>query len=634
MSKNNKKKRNKNKRVAVYARFSSDNQSNNSITAQLKILEKYCKDKDYTIVKEYIDRAKSATNDKRQGFQDMISDSAKDLYDVICVHKFDRFARNAYQSAKYKGILKKRGITVESVCEQFEDNPAGRMMERNMESWAEYYSDNLSSETMKGHMINAYKFLHNGGKPPLGFDIDSQGYLTINEYEAEAVKLIFNMISDGHSYGMVIEELNKAGFKTKTNRQFGKNSLYNILKNEKYMGIYVYNKSASKDFEGRRNTHSYKDNSEIIRIPDGCPRIISAKVFNKVQEIMRTRKLGSGMLKAKENYLLSGLIVCGVCGKKMCGNTRHSGNKSRSKYSSYECPDHRFGCDNKALNRTHIEDFILSYLKLNLFEFMDYETISIMVNDLIKEHDKMSNGTLSAIKGKLKKISSSKDNLISALETGTDVDLINKRLKALNQEENELNKTIKELEKNYVNQFPITTSKDIAKLEKKVYEFIKNNKLPVCKSFVNSFVEQVIVYPDRVDITLRAKHIKTHKLARYYELLGEAISSDNNMSKAGKRMITTNFINFFEATIKILATKLIMNGLKINCNNYEAIINKSDEFDLVSSEKWLKALKCYRMIRLGIGKTKNVSKDYRFVIPNIVKGYENYFKEFVDENLK
>jgi hypothetical protein len=60
---------------------------------------------------------------------------------------------------------------------------------------------------------------------------------------------------------------------------------------------------------------------------------------------------------------------------------------------------------------------------------MDYETISMMVNDLMKEQAKMSNGTLSAIKGKLKKISTSKEHLISALETGTDVDLINKRLK-------------------------------------------------------------------------------------------------------------------------------------------------------------------------------------------------------------
>lgn len=262
---------------------------------------------------------------------------------------------------------------------------------------------------------------------------------------------------------------------------------------------------------------------------------------------------------------------------------------------------------------------------------MDYETISMMVNDLMKEQAKMSNGTLSAIKGKLKKISTSKEHLISALETGTDVDLINKRLKALNKEEKELNNNFIELEKNTLNQFPVTTSKDIAKLKNKICDFIKNNKLPVVKTFINSFVEQVIVYPDRVDITLRAKHIKTYKLARYYELLGEAISSDDNMSKEGKRIITTNFINFFEASIKVLATQLIENGSKVNSNNFEAIINKADELDMVSSEKWLKALKCYKMVRLGIGKTINVSKDYRFVIPNIVRGYEKHFKEFVNE---
>ena len=91
---------------AIYARFSSDNQRDESIDAQVRACEEYAKRNDIQIVKMYSDRAKSATSDKRPEFQHMIADSGETLFDCVLIHKLDRFSRDKYDSAKYKRRLK------------------------------------------------------------------------------------------------------------------------------------------------------------------------------------------------------------------------------------------------------------------------------------------------------------------------------------------------------------------------------------------------------------------------------------------------------------------------------------------------------------------------------------------------
>lgn len=116
-------------RVAMYARFSSDNQRTESIDAQIRAMQNYCEQKHYLVVQKYIDEAKSATTDKRPAFQRMIADSKQNLFDIVLVHKLDRFARNRYDSAVYKRELKKNGVTVYSVLENLDDSPESIMLQ-------------------------------------------------------------------------------------------------------------------------------------------------------------------------------------------------------------------------------------------------------------------------------------------------------------------------------------------------------------------------------------------------------------------------------------------------------------------------------------------------------------------------
>ena len=104
-----------------------------------------------TIVKHYIDRAISAKTDNRPEFQQMIKDSDKKLFDIVLVWKLDRFARNRYDSARYKTQLKKNGVKLMSATEIISEGPEGIILESVLEGYAEYYSADLAEKVVRGH---------------------------------------------------------------------------------------------------------------------------------------------------------------------------------------------------------------------------------------------------------------------------------------------------------------------------------------------------------------------------------------------------------------------------------------------------------------------------------------------------
>lgn len=156
------------KRAVAYARFSSSMQREESIDAQIRAIQDYAQRQGYVLVNTYIDRAVSATSDKRPEFQNMIADAASNSFEAVIVHKLDRFARSRYDSAHYKYQLKRHGVSVLSVSENLDDSPESVVLEAVLEGMAEYYSKNLAREVEKGKQENARKGHHVGGTPPLG----------------------------------------------------------------------------------------------------------------------------------------------------------------------------------------------------------------------------------------------------------------------------------------------------------------------------------------------------------------------------------------------------------------------------------------------------------------------------------
>lgn len=191
------------KTAACYIRVSTEDQLEFSPDAQLRAMRKYC-DENYLLLPDefiYIDEGISGRNaKKRPAFQNMIkkAKSTPKPFDVILVHKFDRFARNREDSVVYKSLLRSElGIQVLSITENIGDDKMSVIIESMLEAMAEYYSLNLSDEVKKGMSEKAKK----GGvqtKPSFGYTVVDNNFSPIAE-EAVIVKNIFQRFVSGES---------------------------------------------------------------------------------------------------------------------------------------------------------------------------------------------------------------------------------------------------------------------------------------------------------------------------------------------------------------------------------------------------------------------------------------------------
>ncbi len=144
------------KTAVIYARYSSDNQSEQSIEGQLRVCEEYARSHDILILDTYIDRAMTGTNDNRADFQRMIKDSGKREWNYVLVYKLDRFSRDKYATAILK-TLKDNGVKLLSATEHIPDTPEGIIFESMLEGYAEYYSAELSQKVRRGMNENRQK---------------------------------------------------------------------------------------------------------------------------------------------------------------------------------------------------------------------------------------------------------------------------------------------------------------------------------------------------------------------------------------------------------------------------------------------------------------------------------------------
>lgn len=228
-----------NKSAAFYIRVSTDDQTEFSPDAQLRALKNYAENCGYLYNERiiFIDEGISARSaSKRPAFMDMISMSAQQPkpFDVILVHRFDRFARNREDSVVYKSVLKKRGIRVISVTEHIEDDKFSVILESILEAMAEYYSLNLSDEVKKGMCEKARR----GGlqsPPPYGYDV-LNNILVISQKEAENVVFMFSKLLEGFTTIDIAAQLNSFGAVTKRGRPFTSRAVKYILKNPVYTG--------------------------------------------------------------------------------------------------------------------------------------------------------------------------------------------------------------------------------------------------------------------------------------------------------------------------------------------------------------------------------------------------------------
>jgi len=486
-------------RAVIYARFSSDNQRDESIDAQIRAIREYAKKNDIVVVGEYIDKARSAMTDNRPEFLRMISESKENLFDIVLVHKLDRFARNRQDSIGYRMQLKRHDVSLVSVLEYIDESPESIILESVLEAMAEYYSKNLAREVNKGMRENALKGLHTGGLPPLRYDVDpATKKLIINEREAASVRLVYDLFLQGYGYDKIINELNLRGYKTKTGSAFGHNSIHNIVRNEKYKGTYIFNRSVSKDVDGKRNHNKNKDDEEIIRIENAVPVIISTDEFEQVQKKIAARKNTRACNNAKEIYLLSGKIFCGDCGFTMSGNKKLSG-RNKNLLVTYRCVGrkNKHTCLNKDIRREYIETYVLDILSKYLFDeklidrlVTEYHSYLLETNaDVVAKRDN--------IKKKINELTKEIGNLIN-LVARTGSEMMADRISELEKEKIYLNaeytQACSSASCSEITKEDLTERFNLAK------SLLKSGVLTNTKKLIELFVNKVLIFSDHVEV--------------------------------------------------------------------------------------------------------------------------------------
>ena len=280
----------------VYARFSSDNQREESIDAQLRAINEYCDTNDIRILQVFKDEAFSARTDKRPAFQELFGLIKEKPADLLIVHKLDRFARSRMDAAFYRQKLKEAGMRLVSVLERLDDSPESIIMEGILESMNEYYSANLSRETKKGLRENILNGKRNGGKVPFGYTLVD--HHLIPNRDAETVKWIFNLYSEGKGVTEIVKIT-----------QSPVHNIRPMLMNEVYLGHLISGEN--------RCEHAHEP-------------IIDEDTFFACQKRMKDKRMNAAN-RAKVDYMLAGLITCGVCGKRMIGMS------SKGRYYYYSC---------------------------------------------------------------------------------------------------------------------------------------------------------------------------------------------------------------------------------------------------------------------------------------------------------
>ena len=381
--------------AVIYARFSSQNQREESIEGQIRECRRYAERSGYSVIKEYTDSAISGRTDQRPAFQQMIEDSASHAFQIVLVWKVDRFARNRYDSAVYRNRLKKNGVKIVSVTESFSEGPEGIILEGLMESLAEYYSANLSENISRGMYDSALQRRYLG-KRMLGYRKGSDGRYEIDPDEALVVRRIFNEYQEGKPQAEIVADLNRDGFRTSRNMAFTKNSIYRVISNEKYTGMYRY-----KDIED----------------PDGIPPIISKEQFEAVQKMADKKHYKKRKKEPADMFILTGKLYCGHCGHPMTGESARSKNGSYFRY--YTCTESRkrgSECQKRRVQKEWIEAEIIRIISA---EILSDEFIGIVADAFMEKQAARDNKKeLAALNHQLKEVEKKINNINSAMAEG------------------------------------------------------------------------------------------------------------------------------------------------------------------------------------------------------------------------
>ena len=483
--------------AVIYARYSSDNQREEFIEGQIRECTAYAEKNGITIVKHYIDRAISAKTDNRPQFQQMIKDSDKKLFDIVLVWKLDRFARNRYDSARYKTQLKKNGVKLMSATEIISEGPEGIILESVLEGYAEYYSADLSEKVIRGMTENALKGKFSGGAIPFGYTINADRHFEIDPRTAPFVAEAFQRYNDGQTMREIRDWLNEKGIKNQRGGPMSFNTIQHLLSNRRYIGEL-----------------KYRD----ILIPDAIPPIVPLELFDDVQEKIAKNKKAPARRKAEDDYLLTTKLYCGYCGALMFGESGTSRTGEVHRYYKCATAKKKKGCKKKTVRKQWLEDLVVNQTMQLVRDDAAMESIIAKVMEL----QDRENTNIPLYEKQLRDAESGIQNMLNAIQAGILTSSTKERLEQLEGTKRELEARIAEekLAKPKV-------TEDFIRFWLLRFRKLNMNQKDQRQALVDTFINSIYLYDDKVLITFNYKEgTQTVTFGEATEVASEGNGSD------------------------------------------------------------------------------------------------------------
>lgn len=453
------------KTAVIYARYSSDRQTEQSIDGQVRVCNDYAERNDILIVSQYIDRATTGTNDNRDAFQQMMKDSDKKAWDYVLVYKLDRFSRNKFEMAMHRKHLKDNGIKILSAMENIPDTPEGILLESLLEGMNQYYSEELSQKTRRGQRETRLKGLHCAGKLNYGYYTEKKKVF-VHPEEGPIVKEIFERYAAGERGNEIAISFAERGILYR-GKPFSAANIYVILHGEKYTGKY--------DLHGEVYDNIY-------------PRIIEPELYERCKQKIDANRYGNHI--PDYSYLLRRRAYCGECGTRM---TSYSGTSKSGRVSKYYKCWNAIGkknCKAKFIKKDVLDGLVIKTLQ----ETLTGKNLSVIVDEIYRQHNAklMGENPVKMLEKELTQINKSINNIMHAIEQGIITDTTKERLQELEQSRKELQEKL-----------IFERMQEQVVLDKKTIEdYLKDGVKQEPEMMIDLLVDKVYVYSDHIELIL------------------------------------------------------------------------------------------------------------------------------------
>jgi site-specific DNA recombinase len=484
-----------------------------SIPDQRSQLKSWCRVNGHQVVAEYVEAGASAGDDRRASFQQMVERACngEHTFDLIVVHSYSRFFREAFEQEFYLRKLAKHGVRVVSITQPIGDEtePVHAMMRKVIALFDEYQSKENAKHVIRSMKENARQGFWNGATPPLGYKLieaEKRGTkikkkLDVDPVEAETVRLIFKLYlhGDGSSGALGVKEivkwLNARGYRTRRSKSFGVGQLHKLLTNTVYIGRWKFNQVSSK-------TRKRKASDEVVEIP--VPAIVEPATFEDVRRQLHARSPKRQAPRVTTGpILLTGLAVCATCrGGMMLRTGTSKGGRVYRYYTCSNCATKgKTACRGRSIPMQKLDALVTGHLMERLFKPERVAAILASLSSARAEKEAALNGRVMALQREVIDADDKLKRLYRLVEDGlTDLDEVLKdRLNTLKADRDLAKAALERAKEHSASQIQIDPAL-IERFGRTMRENFSTGSVPFRKAYLQSLIDVIEVDDHQIRI--------------------------------------------------------------------------------------------------------------------------------------